>query len=72
MPLILSHPETQIQLCIVHMARNSVKYTPWKDYKVVTADLKKIYQASTEEGALQTLNELSGKWNEKYPQISRS
>ena len=65
-------PETQIQLCIVHMVRNSVRYVPWKDYKVVTAGLKKIYQASTEESALQALNEFSDKWDEKYPQISRS
>ena len=40
---------TQIQLCIVHMVRNSVKYLPWKDYKAVTADLKKIYQSKTED-----------------------
>jgi transposase-like protein len=38
-------PEAQIQLCIVHMVRNSIKYVPWKDYKPVTADLKQIYQA---------------------------
>jgi len=65
-------PETQIQLCIVHMVRNSVRYVPWKDYKAVTADLKTIYQASTEESALQTLADFSEKWDEKYPQISRS
>jgi len=46
-----AYPETQIQLCIVHMVRNSVKYVPWKDCKEVTAGLKKIYQASTEESA---------------------
>lgn len=40
------YPETQIQLCIVHMVRNSVKYVPWKDYKAVTSDLKLIYQSS--------------------------
>ncbi len=40
------YPQTQIQLCIVHMVRNSVKYVPWKDYKPVTADLKLIYQAN--------------------------
>mgnify|MGYP000243960440 FL=1 len=45
------YPEAQIQLCIVHMVRNSVKYVPWKDYKAVTADLKKMYQATTEESA---------------------
>jgi len=37
------YAETQIQLCIVHMVRNSVKYVPWKDCKAVTADLKKMY-----------------------------
>jgi len=65
-------PETQIQLCIVHMVRNSVRYVPWKDYKAVTADLKTIYQASTEESALQALEDFSDKWDDKYPQISRS
>ena len=65
-------PETQIQLCIVHMVRNSVKYVPWKDYKPVTADLKRIYQATTEEQALIALTEFSEKWDDKYPQISRS
>ena len=65
-------PETQIQLCIVHMVRNSVKYVPWKDYKPVTADLKRIYQATTEEQALLALTEFSEKWDDKYPQISRS
>lgn len=64
--------ETQIQLCIVHMVRNSVRYVPWKDYKAVTADLKTIYQASTEESALQALEDFSDKWDDKYPQISRS
>ena len=39
-------PETQIQLCIVHMVRNSVKYVPWKDYKAVTAELKKYTNQS--------------------------
>ena len=35
------YPQTQIQLCIVHMLRNVMKYVPWKDYKAVAADLKK-------------------------------
>lgn len=65
-------PETQIQLCIVHMVRNSVKYVPWKDYKAVTADLKRIYQSVTEEEALQALAQFSEHWDDKYPQISRS
>ena len=65
-------PETKIQLCIVHMVRNSVKYVPWKDYKPVTADLKQIYQSATEEEALLALDQFSARWDDKYPQISKS
>ncbi len=65
-------PETEIQLCIVHIVRNSLKYVPWKDYKAVTADLKQIYQSATEEEALQALEAFSKHWDDKYPQISRS
>lgn len=66
------YPDTQIQLCIVHMVRNSMKYVPWKDYKLVAADLKQIYQAATEEKARQALDDFAEKWDSKYPQISRS
>ena len=65
-------PQTQVQLCIVHMVRNSMKYVPWKDYKPVAADLKRIYQSVTEEEALQALDQFSECWDDKYPQISRS
>ena len=65
-------PQTQVQLCIVHMVRNSLKYVPWKDYKAITADLKAIYQASTEDEALQALERFSDRWDEKYPRISKS
>ncbi len=65
-------PQTQIQLCIVHMIRNSVKYVPWKDYKPVTADLKLIYQSATEDEALLALDRFSERWDDKYPQISKS
>ena len=67
-----AYPETHIQLCIVHMVRNSMKFVPWKDYKPVAADLKQIYQSATEEEALLALNQFSEIWDEKYPQISRS
>ncbi|MCO7227615.1 IS256 family transposase [Pleionea sp. CnH1-48] len=67
-----AYPDTQIQLCIVHMVRNSVRYVPWKDYKAVTTDLKRIYQSATEEEALLALEQFSERWNDKYPQISRS
>ena len=36
-------PQAQVQLCIVHMVRNSLRYVPWKQRKAVAADLKKIY-----------------------------
>jgi transposase-like protein len=65
-------PNTQIQLCIVHMVRNSIRYVPWRDYKAVTADLKTIYQATTEDIALKALDDFIERWDEKYPQISRS
>jgi len=65
-------PETKVQLCIVHMVRNSIKFVPWKDYKPVTADLKRIYQSATEEEALLALDQFSERWDEKYPQISKS
>ena len=51
-------PEAQIQLCIVHMVHNSMKYVPYKDYKAVAAGLKTIYQSVTEEEALQALAQL--------------
>jgi len=65
-------PKTRIQLCIVHLVRNSVKYVPWKDYKAVTADLRLIYQSVTEAEALLALEQFSARWDGKYPQISRS
>ncbi len=66
------YPQAQIQLCIVHMVRNSMRYVPWKDYKAISRDLKRIYQSVTEEEALQALEEFSERWDEKYPQISRT
>ena len=66
------YPETQIQLCIVHMVRNSLKFVPWKDYKAITADLKRIYQSVTEDEALLALEQFEQRWDSKYPNISRS
>ena len=67
-----AYPDTQIQLYIVHMARNSIKFVPWKDYKAVTADLKQIYQSATEEEAQLSLEGFLARWDDKYPQISKS
>lgn len=67
-----AYPQAQIQLCIVHMVRNSMKFVPWKDYKPVAADLKQIYQSVTEEEALLALDRFAERWDDKYPQISKS
>lgn len=65
-------PAARIQLCIIHMIRNALKYVPWKDYKAVTADLKRIYRSATEHEASQELDRFSDIWDHKYPQISKS
>ncbi|HAI8287844.1 TPA: IS256 family transposase [Escherichia coli] len=66
------YPQTHIQLCIIHMVRNSLKYVSWKDYKAVTSGLKAVYQAPTEEAALMELDAFADAWDDKYPQISKS
>ncbi len=63
-------PNTIVQLCIVHMVRNSVKYVSYKDLKEVTADLKRIYSSATEEMAHFELKQFAAKWDNKYPVIS--
>jgi transposase-like protein len=65
------YPETRVQLCIVHMVRNSLKYVSWKDYKAVTRDLRKIYQAPTEAEARRALEAFGKAWDEKYCRISK-
>ena len=63
-------PDTTVQLCIVHMVRNSVKYVSYKDLKEVTTDLKKIYGSTSEEEGARELEEFTKKWDCKYPVIS--
>ncbi|WP_341790305.1 IS256 family transposase [Rickettsia endosymbiont of Polydrusus tereticollis] len=63
-------PNTIVQLCIVHMVRNSVKYVSYKDLKEVTSDLKQIYTANNESMANLALEEFAKKWDSKYPVIS--
>jgi len=64
-------PDTEIQLCIVHMIRNSVKYVNWKDRKTICSDLKQIYGAATEQQAEMSLEAFGKKWDSKYPTISQ-
>ncbi len=65
-------PKTKIQLCIVHLVRNSLRYVSYKDMKAVAGDLKTIYQAINIEQAESALLSFSEKWDSKYPAISRS
>lgn len=65
-------PKTEVQLCIVHMVRNSLKFVPYKDRKAIATDLKKIYSAPSEEVAVDELKTFSAKWDGRYPMISRS
>jgi transposase-like protein len=66
------YPAAKVQLCIIHQVRNSLRYVSWKDYKAVTADLKSVYRSATEEEGLSELARFAEKWDEKYPQISKS
>ncbi|EBL4302318.1 IS256 family transposase [Salmonella enterica subsp. enterica serovar Infantis] len=65
-------PQPHIQLCIIHMVRNSLKYVAWKDYKAVTSGRKMVYQAPTEEAALMAMDAFAKVRDDKYPQISKS
>ncbi len=65
-------PKTEYQRCIVHQVRNTMKYVSDKDRKPFCADLKTIYQAPTEEKALDALERVTEKWSGKYPNSMRS
>src|SRR5215510_13434761 len=66
------YPQTRVQLCIVHMVRNSTKFVSYKDLKKVCAGLKAIYSAATEEAGRAALEDFGGTWNAKYPMIYQS
>ena len=61
-----------MQLCIVHMVRNSLNYVSWKLRKVVAADLRSIYTSATEQEAQTRLQEFEDKWGCDYPTIIKS
>jgi transposase-like protein len=65
-------PLAQVQRCIIHQIRNSLKYIPWKDRKAFMADLKLIYQAATRETAEARLADLAQRWGEQYAIAVRS
>lgn len=65
-------PKAEVQLCIVHLVRNSLNFVSWKQRKEVAADLRVIYTASTEDEAGVALNSFATKWDKQYPQIAKS
>jgi putative transposase len=67
-----SYSKTEIQKCIIHQVRNSTRYVSYKDLKKVTAALKLIYKAATEEAALLELDHFEEVWGSKYPLVIRS
>lgn len=65
-------PGTEVQLCIVHQIRNSLRYVAWKDQKAFMRDLKPVYRAANKKAAETALDELEAAWGEKYPIVIRS
>jgi transposase-like protein len=66
------YPKTEVQLCIIHQIRNSLKYVASKNKKEFMQDLKKVYQAISKEQAEIELNKLEEKWGKKYPIVINS
>jgi transposase-like protein len=66
------YPATEVQSCIVHQIRNSLKYVASKDQKVFMKDLKPVYQATSKQEAEDKLEELEDKWGKKYPVVTGS
>ena len=66
------YPKAEVQRCIVHQIRASLRYVSWKDRKAVATDLKTIYTAPTEEDAQSALLEFNEIWGKKYPHITQS
>ena len=65
-------PKTEVQLCIVHQIRNSIKYIPWKHSREFLKDLKQVYKASNLELAEHNLDLLENKWGKQYPIVIQS
>jgi len=66
------YPDTEIQHCIIHQIRNSMKYVASKNQKAFMADLKCVYKAATLNAAETALDELDAKWGDKYPMVIQS
>ncbi|WKT60067.1 IS256 family transposase [Microbulbifer thermotolerans] len=66
------YPQTEIQHCVIHQIRNSMKYVASKNQKAFMADLKCVYKAATLNAAESALDELEAKWGDKYPMVIKS
>jgi putative transposase len=66
------YPQAEVQLCLVHLVRNSLAYVSWKQRKAVAADLRAIYTAATADEAAVALEAFAKKWDGVYPQIAKS
>ena len=67
-----SFPDTDVQLCVVHQVRNTMRFVPYKESKAVIRDMKKIYKAPNIEASEQALDEFCQKWESKYPHTTKS
>jgi transposase-like protein len=65
-------PQTEVQLCIIHQIRNSMKYVASKNQKAFMADLKPVYRAVSKEAAESALDELEKRWGTQYPIVLKS
>ena len=65
-------PDTEVQLCIIHQIRNSMKYVASKNQKAFMADLKPVYRAVSKEAAEIALDELEERWGKQYPIVIKS
>lgn len=66
------YPQTEVQLCVIHQIRNSIKYVASKHHKAFMADLKPVYRAVSKEAAETALDELDAKWGQQYPVVIQS
>ena len=66
------YPDTEVQLCIVHQVRNSLKYVASKNQKEFMVDLKRVYRATSKDAAEQALDELEARWGDLYPIVIKS
>jgi putative transposase len=70
--ILAVYPQAQIQRCIIHQIRSSTRYVSYKDIKSLMKDLKLVYQAVTEDEALENLRRFKAKWSKSYPSCVKS